>query len=104
MADRFYNDFTLLNVWDSNEVFFVIRHKENLKFSTLKDQDLPKDRCQHILKDEIIKLQKKDSKNKYKGKLRRVSVWNEENNQVIELITNQLHWSADTISELYKVR
>lgn len=27
VADRFYNDFSLLNVWDSNEVFFVIRHK-----------------------------------------------------------------------------
>jgi hypothetical protein len=25
VADRFYNDFFLLNVWDSNEVFFVIR-------------------------------------------------------------------------------
>lgn len=28
VADRFYNDFSLLNVWDSNEVFFVIRHKK----------------------------------------------------------------------------
>lgn len=27
VADRFYNDFSLLNVWDSKEVFFVIRHK-----------------------------------------------------------------------------
>src|SRR5690554_4766759 len=29
VADKFYNDLSLLNVWDSNEVFFVIRHKEN---------------------------------------------------------------------------
>ena len=27
VADRFYNDFSLLNVWDSTGVFFVIRHK-----------------------------------------------------------------------------
>lgn len=40
VADRFYNDFTLLNVWDSNEVFFVVRHKENLKFDTVKELDL----------------------------------------------------------------
>ena len=33
VADRFYNDFHLLNVWDSNKVFFVIRHKHNLKFN-----------------------------------------------------------------------
>lgn len=32
VSDRFYNDFPLLNVWDSNDVFFVIRHKENLQF------------------------------------------------------------------------
>lgn len=37
VADRFYNDFTLLNNWDSNMVFFVIRHKENLKYSTIKE-------------------------------------------------------------------
>ncbi len=30
VADCFYNDFHLLNVWDSEAVFFVIRHKENL--------------------------------------------------------------------------
>ena len=104
VADRFYNDFTLLNVWDSNQVFFVIRHKENLKFSTVKELELPEQRHQHILKDEIIELQNESSKDKYKGKLRRVSIYNDENNQVIELITNQLHWTANTISELYKAR
>jgi len=30
VADRFYNDFSLLNIWDSKGVYFVIRHKENL--------------------------------------------------------------------------
>jgi hypothetical protein len=30
VVDRFYNDFKLLNVWVSNDVFFVIRHKENI--------------------------------------------------------------------------
>lgn len=104
VADRFYNDFTLLNNWDSNTVFFVIRHKENLKYNTIKELDLPDDKLQHIMKDEIIELANEDSKKKYQGKLRRVSVWNEENKQVIELITNQLTWSANTISELYKAR
>ena len=104
VADRFYNDFSLLNIWDSNSVFFVIRHKENLKFKTIKELDLPDNRHQHILKDEIIELEKQASKNKYLGKLRRVSVWDEKNEQVIELITNQMTWTANTISELYKSR
>lgn len=104
VADRFYNDFPLLNVWDSKGVFFVIRHKENLQFETLKENDLPENRHQHILKDEIICLKNEASKSKYPGKLRRVSVWDDENKQVIELITNQFNWSPNTIGELYKSR
>jgi purine-nucleoside phosphorylase len=30
VADQFYNNFSLLNVWDSNGVFFIVRHKDNL--------------------------------------------------------------------------
>jgi hypothetical protein len=104
VADRFYNDFPLLNVWDSKGVFFVIRHKENLQFETLKENGLPENRHQHILKDEIICLKNESSKSKYPCKLRRVSVWDEENKQVIELITNQFNWSPNTIGELYKSR
>jgi len=103
VADRFYNDFYLLNVWDSNNVFFVIRHKTNLKFATIKENELPKNRHQHILKDEIIELTGK-AKEKYPKKLRRVVVWDEKNEQVIELITNNFKWSCNTISELYKSR
>ena len=104
IADRFYNDFSLLNVWDSSGVFFVIRHKENLKFTSIKENKLPEDRHQHILKDEIIELKNESSRGKYPKKLRRVSVWNEENKQTIELITNQFTWSPNTISDLYKSR
>ena len=103
VADRFYNDFYLLNVWDSKGVFFVIRHKENLKFTVIKENKLPDNRHQHILKDEIIELTGK-TKEKYPKKLRRIAVWDEKNQQVIELITNHLKWSCNTISELYKSR
>lgn len=104
VADRFYNDFHLLNVWDSNEVFFVIRHKDNLQYAIIQENDLPKNRHQHILKDEVIELKNEGSKEKYSKKLRRVAVWDEKNQQVIELITNQMNWSANTIGELYKSR
>ena len=103
VADRFYNDFHLLNVWDSNKVFFVIRHKHNLKFNVIKENELPENRHQHILKDEIIELTKK-SKEKFPKQLRRIAVWDEKNEQTIELITNNLKWSCNTISELYKSR
>ena len=104
VADRYYNDFSLLNVWDSNEVFFVIRHKENIQFNSIKENDLPENRHQHILIDEIIELKNKISKKKYPKRLRRVAIWDDKNKQTIELITNQMKWSCNTIAELYKSR
>ena len=104
VADRFYNDFRLLNVWDSNGVFFVVRHKENLQYTTTKENTLPDNRHENILKDELIELKNPISKEKYKGKLRRIAVWDDKNQQTIEIITNQMSWTANTISELYKSR
>jgi len=104
VADAFYNDFSLLNVWDSNKVFFVIRHKENLQFNKIKENELPENRHEHIIIDEIIELKSKSSKMKYAKRLRRVVVWDEKNQNTIELITNQMTWSCNTISELYKSR
>jgi hypothetical protein len=104
VADRFYNDFSLLNIWDSKGVYFVIRHKENIQYNTIKENELPENRHQHILKDEIIELKNNVSKDKYPNKLRRVAVWDDINKQTIEIITNQMTWTANTISELYKSR
>lgn len=104
VADRFYNDFSLLNVWDSTGVFYVVRHKENIKFRSIKEKELPANRHQNILKDEIIELIGLQSKKKYPKKLRRVAIWDEKNDQVIEVITNNMTWCANTISELYKSR
>src|SRR5690554_6008583 len=104
VADRYYNDFPMLSVWDSNGVFFVIRHKNNLAFTTVRERELPDKRAQHVLKDEEIDLAGPQSRAKYPGRLRRVAVWDEENRQTIELITNNFHWAAQTIGDLYKSR
>jgi hypothetical protein len=104
VADRFYNDFHLLNVWDSKGVFFVIRHKHNIQYTVIKNNELPQNRHPHLLTDEIIKLSGVKSKKKYPNRLRRVTLWDDENKQTIELITNQLTWTANTIGELYKSR
>jgi hypothetical protein len=104
VADRYYFDTALLNKWDSNDVYFVIRLKENIQYKTLKELDLPDNRHEHILKDEIVELQGINTKKKYPKRLRRIAIYDEKNGQTIELITNQLSWTANTISELYKSR
>lgn len=104
VADRYYNDFSLLYTWHSSGAFFVVRHKENLKYRKIKENELPLNRHDNILIDEIIALTGSNSQKKYGKQLRRVAIYNEENGQTIELITNQMFWTANTISELYKSR
>jgi len=104
VADRYYFDTSLLNKWDSNEVYFVIRLKENIKYKTIKEFELPENRHEHILKDEIVELQGINTKTKYPKRLRRIAIYDQKNGQTIELITNQLSWTANTISELYRSR
>jgi hypothetical protein len=57
-----------------------------------------------VLKDEIIELTGTKTKVKYPKKLRRVALWDDKNEQTIEVITNQMSWTANTITELYKAR
>lgn len=104
VADRAYNDFSLLNVWDSSRINFIVRHKENLSYTVLRQNEVPSERHPHIISDEIVEFAGDVSRGKYPGRLRRVVVRDEKNNQEIELLTNQFRWTANTIGELYKSR
>jgi len=48
----------------------------------------------NILKDELIMLTEEDTKENYPEPIRRVAVYDEKNDKVIELITNNLIWTA----------
>ena len=104
VADRYYNDFPMLQVWDSRGAYYVVRHKKNLAFSKIEERELPQQKSQNVLIDEVIELTNAKSQEKYPKRLRRVAVWDEENQQTIELITNNFKWSAQTIADLYKAR
>lgn len=104
IMDRAYLDFTMLYNWYENNVNFVIRLKTNIKYKRIIERPLPDDTPQHILIDELILLDPHNSGVKYPKKLRRVVVWSDEHKNSIEILTNQLTWTAETISELYKER
>ena len=52
----------------------------------VKELCLPQDRHQHILLDEFITLSEHKTHQKYPEKLRRVVVWDQKNQQTLELI------------------
>jgi hypothetical protein len=108
--DRGYYDCKLFKIRIEDENWFVTRLKDNILYETVEELDLPDDKDQHILKDEIIYLTGKSAEenNVNTIKLRRVAVFipeekNTEDRKIV-LITNNLEWEAATIAELYKIR
>ncbi|MBL4879712.1 MAG: IS4 family transposase [Oleispira sp.] len=106
VEDRAYFDFQLMLQRIRAENVFVTRIKTNTVFETIRELELPKDQDQDVLKDEIITL---SSKKAVKTgidhvELRLVHVYKPDENKVIEIITNQLDWTARTIADLYKKR
>ena len=104
VADRAYVDFKLLNKWNEDKINFVVRLKENVKFIPYAERPLPENKDSNILKDEEILLFEEATRSKYPKKLRRIAVYDSENNQTIEIITNNFNWTASTIADLYKRR
>ena len=104
VADRGYCDYALLNHWDSNHVFFVVRHKDNIRYTRVKERPLPEKRAQNVLMDETVELELPAARAKYPKRLRRIAVWNEEHQYVVEILTNNFSLAASTIAALYKAR
>ncbi len=78
--------------------------KENIKYIPYEERPLSENRNSNILKDEVILLMEKSTRENYPDKLRRVVVYDTKNNVTLELITNNFSWTAHTISDLYKRR
>ena len=106
VEDRGYFDFALFKARIDNENYFVTRIKSNTVYESVKEHDLPDGKDENILKDEIIRLTSVSAVKSGMNKelLRRVSVYKEDENKVIEIISNNLDWEAATIADLYKRR
>ena len=106
VEDRAYFDFELFKKRINAKNIFVTRLKSNILYESIEELDLPDNRDQTILKDELIKFTSKDAKSAgLEGQIfRLVTVYKEDENKVIHLITNQIDWQAITIADLYKKR
>jgi hypothetical protein len=104
--DRGYFDTKLFSIRIEDDNHFVTRIKDNILYESIREYDLPENKDEHILKDEIIRLTGKAAVENGidKVEFRRVVVYIEEGNRTVELICNNLEWSAATIAELYKRR
>jgi hypothetical protein len=100
--DRGYNDYTLFAYWTSNGIFFVTRLKENADYMVIEEKKVPMNR--NILADQLIQFTGYKARKNCPHTLRRVVVWDKDENREIVLLTNHLEFGATTISGIYKDR
>jgi hypothetical protein len=102
--DRGYLDYELFGRWTRDDgVYFVSRLKSNLPYKVLRRRPLPAEKP-HLLRDEEIQLTSDRARKHCPYTLRRVVVWDEENQRELALVTNHLAFSADTIGAIYRER
>lgn len=100
--DRAYNDYKQFARWSEAGVYFVTRMKDNAVYEVVEKRELPLHR--NILSDEIILLSGAQAQKKCPHKLRRIVVWDADNEREIVLLTNHLDFGATTIADIYKER
>ena len=104
LFDKAYLDFDHLADLSIRGIFWVTRAKDNMHYEVEKYfQTKPVGR---ILRDELIRLQTPKSLGAYPELLRRVVALVEVDGKDVEmeLLTNNLEWSAASIVELYRCR
>lgn len=100
--DRGYNDYKLFTEWTRAGVFFVTRLKRNANASVLEQRPVPKGG--NVLRDEIIRLREFEAGRPDLEDLRCVTVWLEDKQEELVLLTNNFQWAASTIAAIYKER
>jgi len=100
--DMAYNDYAQFARWTNAGIYFVTRMKDNAVYAVTEERVVPQYR--NILRDETIVLTGTGAQKKCPYELRRIVVWDEENEREIVLLTNHLTFGATTIGDIYKER
>lgn len=100
--DRGYNDYKLFAYWTAQKIFFVTRLKENADYDVVSMRPVPQKG--NITADETIRFKGHYAQKNCPHHLRRVAVWDSENQREIVLLTNHHGFGTTTISAIYKDR
>ena len=100
--DRGYNDYKLFAFWTANGIYFVTRLKDNADYIVVSENKIPENR--NILADQLIQFVGYKAQDDCPHILRRIVVWDRENDRQIVLLTNHLDFGSTTISAIYKDR
>ncbi|HET8671760.1 MAG TPA: IS4 family transposase [Candidatus Saccharimonadales bacterium] len=102
VMDRGYLDYTLYQRWSSTGVYFVTRAHSNMVYEVIEKREVT-NRGQ-VLSDETVRLSSAYGKERCTTALRRVVVYNGEQEREYVFLTNLTHLAASTIAAIYKER
>ncbi|MDL5051089.1 IS4 family transposase, partial [Oscillatoria amoena NRMC-F 0135] len=102
IVDRGYMDFTRLDRIVASSAFFVTRAKDNLRFS--RQYSLPVDHASGVCSDQIGRPALPKARKDFPCLLRRIRYFDKENRRHLIFLTNNLHISPLTITQLYRLR
>lgn len=102
VVDRGYLDFTRLQALHQRQVSFVIRAKDNMRYTRVAWREV--DKSTGLRSDQSILLTTPKSKLAYPDRLRRVSYRDPETNKFLVFLTNRFDLPALTIAEIYRKR
>jgi hypothetical protein len=102
--DKAYVDFEHLADLAMREIFWVTRPKENMSYEVALEYQ--QGALGKILSDQLIQLKTPASKEKYPELMRRVVAMVEVDGKevIMEFLSNNLAWSAQSIADLYRAR
>jgi hypothetical protein len=102
VVDRGYTDFKRLFRIRQSNAFFIIRAKDNLRFSRISS--LPADKNKGVLCDQRIMLCNFYASKDYPEQLRRIKFFDAETQKSLVFLTNNFELAASDIAQLYKHR
>lgn len=100
VMDRAYTDYALFGRWTQQGVFFVTRMKSNAQYEVL--HTIPGG-ANGVHREEWIRLTGTAAV-ACPHRLRRITVWDEDQQREIVLLTNAWHLAAGTIARVYRFR
>jgi hypothetical protein len=102
VMDRGYVDFVRLFRLHRGGGFFVVRNKQHIKYRVTAAR--PVNKASGLRCDQTIRLTSNWSARSYPERLRKVRVYDAENQVTLVLLTNQFNLPAEVIAELYRKR
>jgi hypothetical protein len=101
--DKGYVDYAAYERFTGEGVFYVTRLKDNARYETGGEYDIPDEADSGVLKDEKITFSYgKDGKEKHES--RRIACWDAENKRLFGFITNNFEIEAQKVAMIYKKR